>query len=141
MAKHGPSEVVVTIEDAPGGTVRTMTPYITTIGNISVESITEQTNPFGVASEQHTPVGLAKTSDIPLGGFFDDAANAVHAVFNITSQDRDPSSVGRELIITVASGRTFTVTVHLVKYDVIAKRDGLTEYQAIVRQASAGVWA
>lgn len=143
MAKHGPSEITIMFDDAPGGTSRNITPYVTTIGGLAVESLTEQTNPFGVTSEQHTPVNLERTPDIPIGGFFDDAATVgPHVVFKITSADKLPGSVGRELIVTIySSGAVFTVTVHLTKYEVGLKRDGLTEYNAMLKQKSAGVWS
>jgi hypothetical protein len=142
MAKHSPSEVVVTIDDAPGGTARIITPYVTSIGGIGLEVLTEQTNPFGVTSEQHTPTGLTKTADIPIGGFFDDTALVgPHVVFAITATDINPSSVGRVLIVLAATARTFTVTVHLVKYEVQLERDGLTKYEALVRQKTTGAWS
>lgn len=142
MAKHSPSEVTVTIDDAPGGTPRIITPYVTTIGNLSLEVITEQTNPFGATSEEHTPVGITRTDDVVIGGFFDDTALVgPHVVFQIAAADKAPASVGRTLAIVAATGKTFTVTVHLVKYEVILNKDGLTQYQATVRQKSAGVWS
>lgn len=145
MAKYGPSVVTVTIDDAPGGTPRVITPYVTTIGGIGLEAITQQTNPFGVTSEGHTPVGLDKTPDIPIGGFLDDTASVgPKAVFFNASNwalDKAPASVGRVLVILAATAMTFTITVHLVKAELGLKRDGLTEYTALVRQKSAGVWS
>lgn len=145
MAKSGPAVVTVTIDDAPGGTPRIITPYVTTIGGIGLEALTEQTNPFGVTSEQHTPIGIDKTPDIPIGGYFDDTAVVgPHVVFGLAASwalDRATGSVGRVLVILAATGKTFTVTVHLVKYEVMLKRDGLTQYQALVRQKSSGVWS
>ena len=142
MAKHGPAEVSITIEDSPGGTARDITPYVMTIGGIAVEAITQQTNPFGATSEEHTPIGITRTPDIVIGGIFDDAATVgPHVVFQLAAGDISASSVGRELVITPMTGKTFTINVHLVKYEVMLKRDGLTEYQATVRQAGAGVWA
>lgn len=142
MSKHGPSEVTVTFDDAPGGTPRIITPYVMTIGGLAIETITQQTNPFGVTSEEHTPIGITKTADIPIGGIFDDTAVVgPHVVFLITAGDRSASSVGRVLVVLAMTARTFTVTVHLVKYEVLLKRDGLTEYQALVRQKSFGAWS
>lgn len=145
MAKYGPSVVTVTIDDAPGGTPRIITPYVTSIGNIGLEAITQQTNPFGVSSEQHTPIGLDKTPDIDIAGFFDDTASVgPKAVFFNASNwalDKAPGSVGRVLVILAATAMTFTVTVHLVKAEIGLKRDGLTEYTATVRQKSSGVWS
>lgn len=141
MAKHSPSEVTVTIDDAPGGTPRVITAFVTSIGGFGVESITQQTNPFGVATESHTPTGLTKVADIPIGGFFDDTATSgPHVVFQVAAADIAPASVGRVLVIVAATAKTFTITVHLVKYEVMLKKDGLTEYQATVRQKTTGVW-
>ena len=142
MASHSPSEVTVTFDDAPGGTSRIITPYVTSIGGLSIESITQQSNPFGVASEEHTPIGITKVADIAISGFFDDTASVgPHVVFQIAAADYAPASVGRVLVILAATAATFTITVHLVKYDALPKRDGLTEYQALVRQKSSGVWS
>lgn len=141
MAKHGPSEVTVSIQDSPGGTTRDITAHVLSIGGLAVESITQQTNPFGVGNVSHTPTGLEQTPDIPISGLFDDAATTgPHVVLKVTAADKAPSSVGRQLVI-VTGGGTFTITVHLVKYEVGLKRDGLTEYSALVRQKSAGVWS
>lgn len=142
MSKHSPSEVTVTFDDAPGGTPRVITPYVTSIGGLAIESITEQTNPFGVTTESHTPVGITKVPDIAIGGFFDETATVgPHVVFQVTAGDISPASVGRVLAIVAATARTFTITVHLVKYEVLLEKDGLTKYQALVRQKSTGVWS
>ena len=112
---------------------------------MSLEAITQQTNPFGVTFESHTPVGLSKTSDIAISGFFDDTATlGPHVVFGTPASwtlDIAPASVGRVLVILAATAKTFTVTVHLVKYEVTNKNGNLTEYSALVRQKSAGVWS
>lgn len=145
MAKYGSSVVTITIDDAPGGTPRAITPYVTTIGGLGLESITQQTNPFGTSSEAHTPTGMDKVADIPISGFFDDAATVgPHVVFGTAATwalDKAPGSVGRVLTIVAATGKTFTITVHLVKYEVINKNGNLTEYSALVRQKSTGVWS
>jgi len=145
MAKHGPQEVTVTIADAPGGSARVITPYVNTIGGIGLENITQATNPFGTTSEQHTPVGIDKTADITINGFFDDTALVGPKVVFFTqatwAQDKASASVGRVLTILCATGMTFTITVHLVKAELGLKKDGLTEYTATVRQKSAGVWS
>lgn len=145
MAKYGPSVVTVTIDDAPGGTPRIITPYVTSIGDIGLESITQQTNPFGVSSEQHTPIGLDKTADVTLSGFYDDTASVgpKAVFFNAATWalDKAPGSVGRTLVIVAATGMTFTVTVHVVDAKIGLKKDGLTEYTVTLRQKSSGAWS
>lgn len=145
MAKSGPTTVTVTIDDAPGGTPRIITPFVTGIGGLTLESITQETNPFGATSIQNTPVGLEKTPDIEIKGFFDDTTvTGPHVVFGTAATwtlDKAPGSVGRVLVILAATAKTFTITVHLVKYEIGLKRDALTEYSAMVRQKSNGVWS
>jgi hypothetical protein len=141
MAKHGSSEVVVTIDSAPGGPPVDITAFVTSIGGLKVENITQQTNPFGSSSESHTPVGVDKTPDIAISGFHDDVADGPHTVLKLTPADKSPASVGRVLTVLAATGATFTITVHLVSYEVLAKNNALTEYAALVRQKSAGVWS
>ena len=142
MAKYGSSVVTVNLAESPGGTSRAITPYVSTISGIAVENITQQTNPFGSSSEAHTPVGVTKSPDIVLGGFFDDASNVGSwTVLKPLAADYSPASVGRILIIVAATGATWTQTVHLVKTEVLNKNGGLTEYAATLRQAAAGVWS
>ena len=45
----------------------------------STEAITQQTNPFGTASEAHTPVGMARGTLAVGGGIFDEAVDPLHA--------------------------------------------------------------
>lgn len=145
MAKHGQNEVIVTIDDAPGGTPRIITPYVNTIGNISIEAITQQTNPFGATSEEHSPVGLDRTPDIVIAGFYDDQALVgPKAVFFTPATwvlDKASGSVGRILAIQAATGLIFTVTIHLVKAEIVLKKENMTEYTALVRQKTAGIWS
>jgi hypothetical protein len=140
--KHGSTEVTVTIAEAPGGTARIITPYVDSISGLAIESITQQTNPFGSTSEQHTPVGIVKTPDIVLSGLLDDTALVGSwTVLKQVAGDIAPASVGRILVIVAATGATFTITVHLVKTEVGPKNGALTTYATTLRQAGPGVWS
>ena len=142
MAKFGSASVIVSITDSPGGTARIITPYVNTIGGLKIENLTQQTNPFGTTSEAHTPTGMSKTPDIAIEGFLDDTALVGSGVvLKVSAADRAVGSVGRILIVTIATGQVFTITVHLVSYEVVAKNGALTEYKTVVRQAGAGVWS
>jgi hypothetical protein len=142
VAKHGSTEVIVSLTASPGGAAKIITPYVDTISGIAVEAITQQTNPFGSASESHTPVGVTKTPDIVLSGLYDDTADVGSwTVLKPLAADIAPASVGRVLVITAVTGNTFTITVHLVKMETQLKNSGLTSYAATLRQAGAGVWS
>jgi hypothetical protein len=142
MSKFSSTVVTVTLDDAPGGTPRIITPYVNTIGGLKIENLTQQTNPFGSSNESHTPTGMSKTPDIPISGFHDDTATlGSHVIFKPAAGDKSPASVGRVLVILAATGATFKITVHLVSYEVLNKNGALTEYVAVLRQKSAGVWS
>ena len=89
------------------------------------ESITQQTNPFGVGSEGHSPIGLIKGMLAVGGGFFDAATDALHnIVADVTGFTR----------IVSAAMEGNTIGKHFMgfegaidsKYEVTDKRDGLT---------------
>lgn len=142
MAKFGSASVIVSLTDSPGGTARIITPYVNSIGGLKIENLTQQTNPFGSTSEAHSPTGVSKTPDIALEGFLDDtAAVGSSVVLKVSAADRAVGSVGRILILTIATGQVFTITVHNVSHEVIAKNGNLTEYKNVLRQAGAGVWS
>ncbi len=142
MAKYGSDVVVVTLSGSPGGAAKTITPYVSTISGLAVENLTQQSNPFGVASEAHTPTGMTKVPDIVLSGFYDDTADVGSwTVLHQTSADRAVGSVGRVLTVLACTGALFTITVHLVKSETLGKNGSLTEYATTLRQKSAGVWS
>ena len=142
MAKYGSSVVVVSLTEASQGTARIITPYVQTISGIAVEAITQQTNPFGSATESHTPVGVTRTPDIVLSGFYDDTASTGSwTVMKPAAADIAPASTGRTLVLTAVTGNTFTIAVHLVKMEVLCKNGNLTEYASTLRQMAAGTWS
>ncbi len=142
MAKFGSSTVVITLTAASQGTIGTITPYVQSISGIAVENITQQTNPFGTASEAHTPTGITKTPDIVLTGFYDDTAtHGSWTVMKPAAADYAVGSTGRTLVVTAVTGNTFTITVHLVRMTVLCKIGGLVEYECVLRQMAAGAWS
>lgn len=93
--------------------------------SIGHESITQQTNPFGVGSEQHSPIQLEKGVLTVGGGCFDPTTDALHNVIG------DVTGFSR-VVCALIEGNT--VGKHFVgfegaydqKYEVMDKRDGLT---------------
>lgn len=136
--KYGSNSIAVTYDDA-GGTPRTVTPYILSIGGIKIEAITEQSNPFGSSAEAHTPTGMTRTPDIPIEGHFDTTATSgPHVVFG--APDSSPQAATRTLTFTPGDGKTFTMESRLVDYEVLGQNGNLTKYKATIRQAGLGAW-
>ena len=73
MAKYSSTNVSVLVD----GYV--LTAALTETITRANEAITQQSNPFGVASEQHTPVGMVKGTLSVGGGIFDEAVDILHA--------------------------------------------------------------
>lgn len=142
MAKYSSTVTTVTIDASPGGAAKIITPYVDTINGMAIEAITQQTNPFGVTSEQHTPTGLVKSMDIVLSGLYDTTADVGSwTVLKQVAGDIAVASVGRTLVILAATGATYTITVHLVKTEVIVTNGSLTRYSTLLRPATVGVWS
>jgi hypothetical protein len=55
-----------------------LTPALAESITRATESVTQQTNPFGTASEAHTPVGMVKASLAVGNGIFDEAVDPLH---------------------------------------------------------------
>lgn len=94
--------------------------------SISDESLTQQTNPFGATSEEHTPLDSAKTMMNVGGGFYDEEADALHNETN--------GHIGLERTIVAAVfgniiGRPFIGFQggYSQKYEAMDSRDGLTK--------------
>lgn len=144
MAKYSSTSTTVSIEDSPGGTARVITAHVDSISGLAIESITEQSNPFGSTGEGHTPVGMVKTPDIVLSGIYDTAATTGSwTVLKQVAGDIAVASVGRELVVVAATGATFTISVHLIKTEVLVSNGKLTRYATTLRPATPydGVWS
>lgn len=135
MAKYGSASVTITMDDGPGGTGRVITPYVTSISGVKLEAITQQSNPFGVAWEQHTPTGVSKVPPITIQGFFDDTATVgPHVVF--IAPDDGPADLERSLVIVFGNSKTASMEGRLVSYEVLGKNGNLTEYAAVYQPNS-----
>lgn len=141
MAMFGSTSVTITYDDGPGGTGRAVTDYVTEIGGLSIEAILADTSAFGDIWGEHTPTGFKTVDEIPIKGFYNDAATSgPHVVFRDVDDGPSDSTRTLALVFGGTSG-TFTIETRLKKYTVGAKVKGLTEYEAIVQPTGAGVWS
>lgn len=138
--KYGSASWAVQYDDSPGGTLRTMTAHVLTLGGIKIEQLTEENNPFGQAYVSNTPVGVQKFNDVPVEGFFDTTATTgPHVVFG--TPDSDPNGSTRTLTVTPGDSKSMTVETRLVDYEVIGSFGKLTRYRATIRQAGLAAWS
>lgn len=137
--KHGSAELTFSYDDGPGGTPRTMTAYLMTIGAIKLTSNMQGSTAYGDTLEKQLPTGMSKIDPITVHGLFDDTATTgPHTVFG--TPDTSPQAATRTLAIVVGNGKTWTSEGYCQSYSVIAKNGNLTEYEAVLIQNS-GAWS
>ncbi len=136
--KHGSSEITISYDDGPGGTLRVVTPYVTTFGGIKITSNMQTSTVFGAAIETMLPTGMSKLEQITVHGFFDDTATVgPHIVF--LAPDTSPQASTRSLVVVIGNSKTWSSEGYLVSYNVLGKVGTLTEYEAVLQQNS-GAW-
>jgi hypothetical protein len=137
--KHGSSEITISYDDGPGGSLRVITPYVLTMGAIKLTSEMQVSTTFGATIAAMLPTGLSKIDQITLHGFFDDSATVgPHVVF--IAPDTSPQASTRTLTIVIGNSKTWSSEGYLVSYSVLGKTGGLTEFDAVLQQNS-GSWS
>lgn len=143
--KHGSAEWTISIDDAPGGVLRAITPYVLTIGGIKITAVTQIITAFGDTWVKNSPTGIKKVEPIQIAGLFDDTATVgPHVVFIApdTVIYDGTTATSRTLTVVVANTpKTFNVEVLLTAYNVIGKNGNLTEYQADILPTGSGAWS
>lgn len=141
MAMFGSGSVTITYDDSPGGTGRTITPYVREIGGISVEALQARSESFGDVWQEYTPTGMKLVKAVSIKGYYDDTATSgPHVVFR--DPDDGPSDSTRTLVVVFGgTNGTATVETRLVSYEVIGKNGNLTEYEAVVQPTSSLAWS
>jgi hypothetical protein len=130
--KFGGQTLAISFDDGPGGTLRVITPFVREIGGVKVESITEETHPFGVSYKENTPVGLVEIADITIKGKWDTTlTTGPHVVFK--DPDDGPQDATRSFVFAPGDSKTFTAECRLVSYDVIGTVGKISEYEAVIR--------
>ncbi len=102
---------------------------------ISKELLTQQTNPFGVTTESHTPIGIFKGVLVCGGGLFDETSDALHASFT-TLGATTPSGSPRIVCAALygnTPGKPFMgfEGAYEQKYERMDSRDGLTKADVV----------
>lgn len=136
--KHGSSEITIQYDDAPGGSLRTITSYVLTMGGIKLQSNMQASTAYGDSVMKKLPTGMMEIPPVTMTGFFDDTpTTGPHAVFG--APDTSPQAATRTLAVVFGNSKTWTSEGYLVSYEVLGKNNNLTEFAAELQQNS-GVW-
>lgn len=140
MANSAPSGIVIEYDNA-GGSLVDITQHVLELGDVSVESISEEVHSFGDLWEEHKNVGLGRVPAIELSGLYDDvAATGPDALFAGRAPEA-PTVATRTLKITWRTGKTTTVETILTSYTRTPDRGALTRYTATLQPTGAVVEA
>lgn len=137
--KYGSSSVTIAYDDGPGGTPRTVTGAILTLGGVRVTAQMMESTAFGDTFKKMLPTGLKEIAQLELEGFWDTTSTTgTHAVFG--TPDTDPNGSTRTLTIVFGDSKTWSSEGFLVTYEVLAQAGNLTKFKATLQQNS-GSWA
>lgn len=139
---YGIDSVTVTLEDAPGGTARSMTGFITGGIEVGEKIVSTETTALGDSAREHTPTGLAEYDDITMVVLWDTTATTgTHAVLTPTASDRSPQAVGRELVVVMGDSKTYTQDVRLISAKPMASIGDVQRMNVTLRPTGLHVWS
>lgn len=139
MAKYGSSSAAVVIDDH-GGTARTITGHVRTIGGLKISQITEENSPFGTNYQKNTPVGKQQMGPVTIEGDYDDTATTgPHAVFS--TLETLPSDSTRTLDVSPDGTKHLSGEVYCTDYELVLTNGKITGYKATVQQAGLFAWS
>jgi len=137
--KHGSSEITISYDDGPGGTLRLITSYVLTMGGIKITSNMQASTAYGDTIEKKLPTGVSKIDPVQIHGFWDDTVTlGPHIVF--LTPDTSPQASTRSLVIVFGNSKTWSSEGYLESYEVLGKTGALTEFTAVAIQNS-GAWS
>lgn len=121
MSKYGGGSFALFLVDA-----YSLLASLSESASMGHESITQQTNPFGAGSEEHTPVNVERGMLAVSGGFFDATTDALNSALG---------SISHAVRIVVAGIEGNIIGKHFMgfegaytqKYEVMDTKDGLTK--------------
>lgn len=139
--KHGSSEITISIDDAPGGSLQAMTQHILTIGGAKIENVTQPSHAFGDSWEEMLATGFARVPQITVTGYFDDTATTgPHTVFQVKTADRSPQASTRTVALGFGNSTSFGGEAIMASYEVLGKNGALTEFAAVIQPVGAWAW-
>lgn len=129
------------MDDGPGGSLRTITSYVLTIGGVKLSSKMEEVTAFGDSFAKFLPSGLASSGGlITIEGLWDTTATTgPHAT--LSAPDDGPQDATRSLALSPGDSKTYNVEGYLVSYEVIGTVGALTRFRAEFQPTSTVAFA
>ena len=88
MAKYGPDDFAISVDDS-GGTPVVMDPYVDELDGMDIEAIIEESHAFVATWVENLYSGIRKGNPFTVGGFYDDTATTgPDVIFNALGNTR-----------------------------------------------------
>lgn len=127
MAKYGPDDFGISIDDDEGGSPTDISAHVDTLDGFSIEAILEQANTFGDSWVEQLYSGLRRANEFTIGGFFDDGSSpAPKAIFNNSEGEQ------RSVVLTWGGSTTSSFEVFIREYRRLPTREGSTRYEVVL---------
>ncbi len=123
MAKYGPDDVTIEVDDDEGGSLTDVSQHVDTINGFEITSVNEQSNTFGDTWVEFLHTGVSQANPLTMEGFYDDVASVgAKAMYN--------NSIGetRSVRLTWGSTNTSSFEAILTAYSRTGSRDGNLRY-------------
>jgi hypothetical protein len=102
-----------------------------TFNGFEVENLTEQSDPFGVAAEEHTPTGKYRVSEIELSGLYDSKANTGPVALFGNRYGEGPGANTRTFTMQLGAANT-SVETHLKSFKREASTGELSKFTVVL---------
>jgi hypothetical protein len=123
MAKYGPDDVTIEIDDDAGGTLQDVSDHIDTLDGFEIEAIIEQANSFGDTWVEQLFSGIRQANEFTIEGFYDDVATVgSKAMYNNSEGET------RSVRFTWGSTNTSSFEAIIRSYRRLPTRDGSLRY-------------
>lgn len=128
MAQYSSANIVLSVKDS-GGVSRTITGYVRSIGNVSIESIIQESTVFGASWATFVSTQISRMAAITIGGFYDTTATTGPDVLFAGQQGQTRTGC----VITYGGSKTTTFDAIIQKYERMPKLGAMTEYQVTLQ--------
>jgi hypothetical protein len=128
MAQYSSASVIFKMDDT-NGDQRTITSFLRSIGNISIEAIIQEATVFGASWATYVSTAIKKGAAITLGGFYDTTVTSGPDV--LFAGHEGETRAGCE--ITYGGGKTTTFDVIIQKFERLPKLGAMTEYSVTLQ--------
>jgi len=133
MAKYGPDDFTVEVDDDEGGSLTDISAHVDTINGFTTAAIIENSHTFGDTWVENHFTGVSRAEPVTIEGFYDDGGGSA------TPKSMFNNSMGetRSVQLTFGSTNTSDFEALITSYVRTATRDGNIRYSVTLTPTGA----